>query len=370
MTQVIADMPLLASQALLSQLLLVIGISSCACMCQPGYSGPDAGPCSACEAGKFKSVNSSDIADTKCLTCPTRDYSCSFSRTHADSDASMDWRAGVWCVDPSSSEWISAVLCAPANHTINFAPGVYTGGCGATLERNVRLKAAPSGSATLDCLGADRHFVVGTGASVVIDGLMLTNGRAVSSSRGRGDGGCIFAQANASLSIRNSMFTRCSANMSGGALVLTAGTSATIIGSAFENCSASNGGGIAAHNGSRLELQNSRIEGNVAVSSGGGLFLQSACNATIECTTIAANGAGDYGGGLFGRDRVQVLVLSSYLVDNNLTNPSLDSLGMSRGGGIYVDTDSILGVTNTTVSRNTALNRGGGPCTRIVHLVN
>ena len=234
----------------------------------------------------------------------------------------------------------------------------------------MRLKAAISGSATLDCLGADRHFVVGTGASVVIDGLVLTNGRAVSSSRGRGDGGCIFAQANASLSIRNSMFTRCSANMSGGALVLTAGTSATIIGSAFQNCSASNGGGIAAHNGSRLELQNSRIEGNVAVSSGGGLFLQSACNATIECTTIAANGAGDYGGGLFGRDRVQVLVLSSYLVDNNLTNPSLDSLGMSRGGGIYVDTDSILGVTNTTVSRNTALNRGGGPCTHIVHIIN
>jgi hypothetical protein len=272
-------------------------------------------------------------------------------------------------VDPSSSEWISAVLCAPANHTINFAPGVYTGGCGATLERNVRLQAAPSGSATLDCLGAGRHFVVGNGASVVIDGLVLTKGRAESSSGGRGDGGCIFAQARASLSIRNSMFTRCNADRSGGALVLTAGTSATIIGSAFQNCSASNGGGIAAHNGSRLELQNSRIEGNVAVSSGGGLYLQSACNATVERTTIAGNSAGYYGGGLFGRDRVQVLVLSSYLVFNNITNRSLDSLGMSRGGGIYVDTDSILSVTNTTVSRNTALNRGGEPYTRVVHII-
>ena len=100
------------------------------------------------------------------------------------------------------------------------------------------------------------------------------------------------------------------------------------------------------------------------MSSGGGLFLQSACNATIECTTIAGNGAGDYGGGLFGRNRVQVLVQSSTLELNFLTSPSVDTT-VGRGGGIYVDIDSTLRIASTTVSRNTAGNRGGEHNTHI-----
>jgi hypothetical protein len=311
-------------------LLIVGGISSGCCQCQPGYSGPDGGPCSLCAAGTFKTVNGSDpctvcaagtysvsvgattpcslcgggtyaevegsstctncetgkyatvlgaTALSVCLTCPTRneDAGCSSSSTIV---------SGVRCVDPTSSDWVSAVLCAPVNHTIVFSPGVYKGGCGVTLTRNVRLETARSGSATLDCEGAGRHFVLGAGASVVIDGLVLTKGRAVLASWGDGHGGCIFAQATSTLVLRNTTFTRCIADRSGGSLVLTAGASATITGSTIENCSASDGGGVAVYNGSRLDLQDSRIERNTAASSGGGLFLQVACNATVVRSTV------------------------------------------------------------------------------------
>jgi hypothetical protein len=229
----------------------------------------------------------------------------------------------------------------------------------------VRLETARSGSATLDCEGAGRHFVLGAGASVVIDGLVLTKGRAALASWGDGHGGCIFAQATSTLVLRSTTFTRCIADRSGGSLVLTAGASATITGSTIENCSASDGGGVAVHNGSRLELQDSRIENNAAASCGGGLFLQVSCNATVTRSTVAGNRARDYGGGLFGRDRVQVLVERSTLELNFLTSPSVTA-SIARGGGIYVDIDSTLRIVSTTISRNTAGNRGGEHSTHML----
>ncbi len=313
--------------------------------------------CTNCETGKYATVLGA-TAPSVCLTCPTRneDAGCSSSSVRV---------SDVWCVDPSSSDWVSAVLCAPDNHTIVFAPGVYKAGCGVTLTRNLRLESARSGSATLDCEGDGRHFVLGAGTSVVIDGLVLTKGRAALASFSDGHGGCIFAQGNSSLVLRNTTFTHCIADKSGGALVLAAGASASVTGSTIENCSASDSGGVAVHNGSRLDLQDSRIERNTAASCGGGLFLQVACNATVARSTVAGNRARDYGGGLFGRDRVQVLVESSTLELNFLTSPSVDIL-IARGGGIYVDIDSTLRIASTTISRNTAGNRGGEHRTHIL----
>jgi hypothetical protein len=245
---------------------------------------------------------------------------------------------------------------------------VYKGGCGATLTRNVRLEATTSGSATLDCESAGRHFVIGAVASVVIDGLVLTNGRAALGSWGDGHGGCIFAQTNSSLVLRNATLTRCISDRSGGALVLTAGASAAITGSTIENCSALDGGGVAVHNGSRVDLQDSRIERNAAASSGGGLFLQAACSTTVARSTVSGNRARHYGGGLFGRDRVQLLVQSSMVELNYLTNPSVDT-EVARGGGFYIEIDSILRITSTTVSRNTAGNRGGDHSIHILSII-
>jgi hypothetical protein len=207
--------------------------------------------------------------------------------------------------------------------------------------------------------------VLGAGASVVIDGLVLTKGRAALASWGDGHGGCIFAQGNSSLVLHNTTFTHCIADKSGGALVLTANSTASVTGSTIENCSASDGGGVAVHNGSRLELQDSRIERNAAASCGGGLFLQVSCNATVTRSTVAGNRARDYGGGLFGRDRVQVLVERSTLELNFLTSPSV-TVSIARGGGIYVDIDSTLRIVRTTVRRNTAGNRGGEHSTHIL----
>jgi hypothetical protein len=314
-------------------------VGSSACSCNPGYSG-DVGSCSLCTVGTFKTVNGSDpctvcaagtysvsvgattpcslcgggaysesngsstctncetgkyatvlgaTAPSVCLTCPThkKDTGCSSSSTSV---------SDVWCVDPASSDWVSAVLCAPDNHTIVFGPGVYKGGCGATLTRNVRLEAARSGSATLDCEGAGRHFVLGVGATVVIDGLVLANGRSVLASWGDGHGGCIFTQTNSSLVLHNTTFTHCIADKSGGALVLTVNSTASVTGSTIENCSASDGGGVAVHNGSRLELQDSRIESNAAASCGGGLFVDIDSTLRLTSHTVSRNTAGNRGG--------------------------------------------------------------------------
>eukprot|EP00961_Rhodomonas_salina_P126221 1700231-Rhodomonas_salina.1 len=42
-------------------------ISSVDCTCIPGYFGPDGGPCSSCEAGKFKDSSGSE----PCAVCPS-----------------------------------------------------------------------------------------------------------------------------------------------------------------------------------------------------------------------------------------------------------------------------------------------------------
>ena len=199
-------------------------------------------------------------------------------------------------MDPTSSDWVSVVVCAPVNHTIVFSPGVYKGGCGATLTRNMRLEASSSGSVTLDCEGVGRHFVIGAGASVVIDGLVLTNGRSVLTSWGDGHGGCIFAQANSSLVLHNTTFTHCIVDRSGGALVLTANSTATVTSITIENCSASYGGGVAVYNGSRLDLQDSQIERNGAASCGGGIFVDIDSTLRIKNTTVSRNTVGNQGG--------------------------------------------------------------------------
>lgn len=41
------------------------------CLCEPGFSGPDGGPCAACEAGTFKAANGSGA----CEACPLHTYS-------------------------------------------------------------------------------------------------------------------------------------------------------------------------------------------------------------------------------------------------------------------------------------------------------
>ena len=42
-----------------------------ACLCDPGYSGPDGGPCVACAAGTFKAEHGADL----CESCGVNEYS-------------------------------------------------------------------------------------------------------------------------------------------------------------------------------------------------------------------------------------------------------------------------------------------------------
>ena len=55
-----------------------------------------------------------------------------------------------------------------AGETIQFGPGVFTGGCGGVLSKNLSLDAGPYGGVTLDCDGLGRHFIISAGVHVEV----------------------------------------------------------------------------------------------------------------------------------------------------------------------------------------------------------
>jgi len=68
------------------------------CMCDVGHTGSNGGPCTACEAGKYKSTTGSD----DCIDCPSGSYSSDSAATSPD----------------------DCLLCAVGNYTVNNLPCV------------------------------------------------------------------------------------------------------------------------------------------------------------------------------------------------------------------------------------------------------
>jgi predicted outer membrane repeat protein len=112
------------------------------------------------------------------------------------------------------------------------------------------------------------------------------------------------------------------------------------------------GGGIYCYS-SGLTLKDLLITGNTANYSGGGLA-STFCNPVIENCDIIANSACGYGGGIVFESSEPFL--QNVRVSDNYTSTS--------GGGIYCEDFSQLTMKNVSIIRNTALELGGGICSR------
>ena len=165
--------------------------------------------------------------------------------------ATTGGRAAEVQVAPES-DWGAVVEGASAGTAVVFAPGRYSKNCtteGIAVAGGVTLLGSAGAAATvIDCGGAGRHFTVGSGASVRIEGLTLALGAAAGGDQSKG--GCLLASGvDAALVVTDCVLTECSAATLGGAIAVREGALLNISRSNLTRNSAGVGGGAiyAAH---------------------------------------------------------------------------------------------------------------------------
>jgi polymorphic membrane protein len=119
------------------------------------------------------------------------------------------------------------------------------------------------------------------------------------------------------------------------------------------NVASSNGAGLSIFQGS-LQLVRVVVDGNTGDSDGGGIDLYDTPT-TIEDSRISNNVGGRDGGGI--NHYRNTLSLNNVTIDGNIAQTNAGD-----GGGIYNDpgTSGQLLIANSTLSRNSTTNHGGG----------
>jgi hypothetical protein len=121
---------------------------------------------------------------------------------------------------------------------------------------------------------------------------------------------------------------------------------ATITNSIIRGNDAGAGGGVSNESGI-LTVTNSTISGNVAIEHAGGIDNFQG-TITIRKSTISDNDTPHYGGGLVNHQGSEF----------RITNSTISGNTAGDGGGIH--NSGYLGVTNSTISRNSTSRDGGG----------
>lgn len=228
----------------------------------------------------------------------------------------------------------------------------------------------------LDGVGQDRVFDILAGAKLTISGAKIYNGIAMN---GQEDGGAIRNQGE--LTLQNVTLSNNIASGGGGAVfsfgtgstltiidskldsnlasgplgggAIFNGSATTIIGSMLSNNSSSaNGGAIVNLGLGSLDLIESTLKGNsVLTGKGGGLY--NTATASIVRSTLTENLASD-GGAIANVNfsgTTSLSLLLTTLSGNTATN---------RGGGIFNDVGASTLIVDSTIALNSAAASGGG----------
>ena len=198
-----------------------------------------------------------------------------------------------------------------------------------------------------------------------------------------------FTQANAgqrhfsvsgSLTLQNVTLMGPGGGTAAGGILLSDGALVMETGSQISNAGVSgNGGGVSVSNNSTLTMNGGTISNNSATGSGGGVYAEGGSVVTINGGLITRNAASVSGGGLYIANGATLNITSGDITLNSATasNSSGGGIGMSsakvnidgglingnrafEGGGLYVDSGSMLTMTAGTVSNNIATGDGGG----------
>jgi len=203
--------------------------------------------------------------------------------------------------------------------------GTYTGPGNTNLD--VRGKAIRVRSASreptaciVDCQDAARgfYFQSGEAATVVVDGLKVTNGYAsrgggiyceysgptvnnciITGNRATEEGGGVYCAFSSALTITNCTISGNSASYGAGGVFCYDFSNLTIGNSTIGgNSTTGRGGGVACFDYSSLTITNCTISGNSATNGAGGILCWYDFNSTLTNSTVAGNTAGGHGGGI------------------------------------------------------------------------
>jgi hypothetical protein len=292
----------------------------------------------------------------------------------------------------------------PAHGDLNMLAGV-----------SVTVAGAGSATTTVDANSLDRAFFVGSGAALSLSGLTIEHGNPSNESLSTGSGGAIedggalsltsdvvlrhnnslddssggaieAAATATSLSVTGASFIDDSAYGDGGAIQIDASstTPVSIASSTFSGDQAGegNGGAVFDFRSGQMTISGSRFTDNSAggaTSEGGAIADLGASSDSISGSSFTSNNAFD-GGALYlaSNAGTAATTLSEDELDNNradeagaifwntgsLTITSSAVIGNTAGdtgGGLYLQNleQSLLSVTNTTISDNTAVFGGG-----------
>ncbi len=219
---------------------------------------------------------------------------------------------------------------------------------------------------TIDGGSSKRLFQVGSGATLTLVYLTLSNGKATSDNGGAiesfgsltldhcqltgnqadKDGGAVY-QNGATLQVKDSIFENNRAGESGGGIFFFGDQSkaVTISGSTFKQNTAADswGGGVYLRDFTQATIQESTFEGNTSEYDGGGLAIVDGQTATIEKTRFKSNQAGDWedGGGLYvwATDKTKYSQPLQITVKHSTFDSNTAPDGEGGGISFYNDTD-------------------------------
>ncbi|MDH4231821.1 MAG: CSLREA domain-containing protein, partial [Nitrospirota bacterium] len=268
-----------------------------------------------------------------------------------------DTRDGTCDADCSLREAVDAANASTAPPVISIPAGTYAitrAGSDNTNEngdfdvtKSVAFVGAGAGSTIIDGGDLDRiiHVIYGSGATIKIKDLTLTNGDA-----GTGDGGCMDTQNN-NLTVTSVQFSGCSTSGNGGALN-TNGATLTVTGSTFDNNQAGASGGAVYSTGAASSFTNTTISNNSAFTAGGGIYSNN--YVTLTSSTVSGNRTTDTvtngnGGGVIAATGLDI-------TDTTISG----NTSTKNGGGAFLNGSATMTVLRSTFSGNTAKNSGGG----------
>lgn len=256
----------------------------------------------------------------------------------------------------------SAIAAASPGDTITFAPGL-TGTIALTglltLPQNVTISGPGASAISISGGGTTEIFYVNAGVTATISGLTLTDGAAASCGKG-GDvcGGAITNEGT--LTIAGDAFANNVANPNaygeGGAIYTDVGATLTVSNSTFTGNTAEFGGAIGSES-PNTTVSNSTFNGNAATGSlavnlGGAIYSDD--DITITASTFTSNVAGgggnySYGGAIDEDDYTStgLTISNSQFISNQAGMPSHGDPG-GNGGAVYDDSGDTMTLTGNT----------------------
>ncbi len=244
----------------------------------------------------------------------------------------------------------------------NTAPqggaGVSTAGTFTQNGGNITGNQTVQSGAGLSVVGGSTALLIGGaingntatrfGGGMHIEGSTLTlNGTVVGGNTATLGGGGIFAQANATLSMRSGQIYENRSNAFGGGVYLNGASMQMDGGSVNGNVSANNGGGFYLLYGSEVILNDGTVSGNQSEQYGGG-FSVGVGNVTVNGGLVSGNTSVRNGGGFSIADGT-ITMNDGSVVQNSAGE---------NGGGFSVG--SLLVMNGGIVEHNTAAQNGGG----------